>query len=90
MTLDGMQFTAYPVHSNVGSGTIWINLDEDITAKLEMHLQLPGGARRDTVRQLTSLDFNSPVDSSELTIPSGFSIDNPAKVPDGCMSATTK
>ena len=90
MTIDGLVFTAYPVHSDVGTGTIWINMEEDITAKFEMHLNLPNGEHRDTVHELTSLDLSSPVDSLQMQIPSQFAVEKGKISGGGCLSSASE
>jgi hypothetical protein len=78
MTLDGVEFTAYLVHmqqsGQSGSGTVWVNMEQDIMAKLEIHVNLPTGGHHDSVRTLTSLDLNSPVDDSQMKVPAEFAM----------------
>ena len=85
MTVDGVEFVAFPIHSNVGTGTIWIDMNDDIMGKMEMHLNLPDGVHRETVHQVASLDLNSPVDDSATKIPPQFTIEG--KSSGGCVSS---
>lgn len=90
MTLDNVEFTEYPIHvmPQQGHGTVWVNMDLDIVAKLVTHLDLPNGGHHDSVRQLTSLDLNSPVENSQMTVPAGFRVQN--DTPTGCLSSAVK
>jgi hypothetical protein len=86
MTLGGVEFTAYPVHVQSGSGTVWVNMDQDIMAKLEIHVTLPNGGHHDSVRALTSLDLNSPVDDSQMKVPGQFAVEK-GKLSSACTSS---
>jgi hypothetical protein len=92
MTLGGVEFTAYPVHmqeSSIGSGTVWVNMEQDIMAKLEIHVNLPTGGHQDSVRTLTSLDLNSPVDDSQMKVPPEFAIEK-GKLSTACASSAPR
>lgn len=89
MTLGGVEFTAYPVHvPQSGSGTVWVNMEQDIVAKLEIHLNLPNGVHHDSVRELTSLDLNSPIDDSQMKVPAQFATEK-GTLSTGCMSSAS-
>ena len=89
VTIGDLQFTGYPVHMEpgTGSGTIWVNQNDDIQGKLEMHLNTSNGGHRDIVRQLTALDLTSPIDDSVMTVPNGFATTHSSKTPANCGSS---
>ncbi len=89
IAVDGVEFVGYPVHSNVGAGTLWLNMDNDIRGKFEMNVSLTPGLHTDTVHELTSLDLASPVDSSELKIPAQFTVTK-TSLSSTCSSASSK
>jgi hypothetical protein len=85
ITIAGVSFTGYPIHMSRGSGTLWIDMNDDIMGKLEHHAPTGDGGRHDVVRQLTSIDLNATIDSSIMNVPSGFIKTMPQNgVPVGC------
>jgi hypothetical protein len=90
MALGGLEFLAYPIHmapETLGTGTIWINMDQDITAKIEIHLRLPNGGHSDSLMTLTSLDLNSPIDDSLMKIPADFAVEKGKASSNVCSSS---
>jgi hypothetical protein len=73
-TIAGVSCTLYPVHmlQLQGNGTVCVNMDDDILARLERHTDSAAGLHQDYVKELTWIDLTSPVDSSSLTVPNGF------------------
>jgi hypothetical protein len=91
MALGGLEFLAYPIHmapESLGTGTVWINMDQDIAAKIEIHLKLPNGGHRDSIMTLTSLDLNSPIDDSLMKIPADFAIEKGKTSSSVCSSSS--
>lgn len=89
MMIDGLPFTGYPIHMSPGSGTgtVWVDMADDIIGKLEYHLPAANGGLRDVVREFTSIDINTPVDASSLRVPAGFAKTlPPAGIPPSCVS----
>jgi hypothetical protein len=72
-TIAGLRCTVYPVHMASGGGTICVDVTDDIMAKEELNFEA-GGLRQHYLKELTSIDLTSPVDSSEFKIPSGFKL----------------
>jgi hypothetical protein len=77
-TMAGIQCTLYPLHVSQGSGTICVDMDNDILANTEMHTDI-AGVRQDYVKQLTWIDLTTPVDETSLQIPPGFTKLLPSK-----------
>jgi hypothetical protein len=72
-TIAGVTCTLYPVHMRTkGSGTVCVDMEDDIMGKLEIHSDSAAGVHEDYVMELTSIDLTSPVDSSTMKVPNGF------------------
>jgi hypothetical protein len=50
-------------------------MNDDITGKFVMHVSF-SGIHHEEIRELTSLDLNSPVDDSLMKIPAKFAVEN--------------
>ena len=88
ISISGLQFVGYPVHMppGHGTGTVWIDMNDDIMGKLEYHVPSADGGVRDVARQLTAIDFNTSVDPAALNVPSGFTKAFPRSgIPAGCV-----
>ena len=72
ITIEDVQFTGYPIHTDDGRGTVWVNLDDDIVGRVELHIDMGAGIHLDQIRQLTSLDLSSAIDESLLQVPASF------------------
>lgn len=70
-TVAGLPCSVYPVHMAKGGGSICVDVADDIVAKEELHFEA-GDMHQDYVKQLTSIDLSTPVDSSGFKIPEGF------------------
>lgn len=77
-TIAGIQCVVYPLHMNNGNGTVCVDQQDDILGRIEVHTD-SGGVRQDYVKELTWIDLNSPVDSSKLRVPDGFTQLTPSK-----------
>jgi hypothetical protein len=71
MTLAGLTCTVYPIHMASGHGTVCVDMEDDILGRIEVHMD-SDGVRQDYVTELTWIDLISPVDSSWLKVPPGF------------------
>jgi hypothetical protein len=76
-TIGGVPCDVYPLLSvpsgMTGSGSICVDQVRDIMVQVEMHLDSVG-LHQDYVRQLESIDFNSPVDPALMAVPQGFTL----------------
>jgi hypothetical protein len=54
-----------------GTGRLCVDVNDDILLKEEFHIT-GGGRRTDYVKQVSSIDLNTPVDSSQMTVPDNF------------------
>ncbi len=70
-SISGLECTVYPVHVHDGSGNICIDFADDIILRQETHMNA-GGLQQDIVREITSVDLNTPVNASGMSIPDGF------------------
>lgn len=73
-TIANVSCTLYPLHMTgmSGNGTICVNMDDDILARVEVHSDSGSGTQQDYVKELTWIDMTSPVDPSGLKVPDGF------------------
>jgi len=69
-----VEFVGYPLHMDGGSGTVWVDLPDDILAKVEVRTDLPNGGHRVMTRQLSSLNLTPAISPGDLAIPKGFAI----------------
>lgn len=63
--------SVYPVKISGGTGELCIDVSDDIVLKEEFHLTA-GGRHTDYVKQVSSVDLNTPVDSSQMRVPNDF------------------
>jgi hypothetical protein len=69
-TVAGVSCLVYPIRGSV-AGTICADAVDDVPLRVETHVTA-GGVRQDYLKELTSIDFATPVDASKVSIPAGF------------------
>lgn len=67
----GLPCSVYPVKMSSGTGRLCVDVNDDILLKEEFHIT-GGGRRTDYVKQVSSIDLNTPVDSSQMRVPDNF------------------
>jgi hypothetical protein len=67
----GVSCLIYPLHVSNGQGTLCVDAQDDILVREDFHTDL-NGLHQDYIKELTSIDFEAPVDSSKMAIPNGF------------------
>jgi hypothetical protein len=70
-TIAGIQCTLYPIYTKAGTGTICVDINNDIMVSAETHTDI-AGMHQDYVKQLTTIDLTTPIDNSRLQVPAGF------------------
>jgi hypothetical protein len=69
-TVAGFSCLVYPIRGSV-AGTICADAVDDVPLRVETHVS-SGGVQQDYLKELTSIDFATPVDASNVSIPAGF------------------
>jgi hypothetical protein len=69
-TIAGISCLVYPIRGSV-SGTICVDTTDDIALRTEWDMK-SGGNQQHYLKELTSIDFATPVDASRVSIPAGF------------------
>lgn len=72
-TIAGASCLIYPLHISNGEGTLCVDAQDDVLVREEFHTDM-NGLHQDYLKQLTSIDFASPVDPSKMVIPKAFTI----------------
>ncbi|MBV9502902.1 MAG: hypothetical protein JO138_26315 [Acidobacteriaceae bacterium] len=67
----GLPCSDYPVSMRNGGGQLCVDVADDILLKEEIHVDA-NGVRTEYVKQASSVDLSTPVDSSKLRIPANF------------------
>ena len=67
----GLSCSVYPIKISGGTGQLCVDATDDILLREEFHLT-SGDRHTDYVKQVSSIDLNAPVDSSQMKVPSDF------------------
>ena len=87
-TIAGLPVTGWPAHIANGTGSMWVDVADDVIAKIETHVQNPSGVSVDTLKVLDSIEIPSTVDDSKVQIPPGFQLDSSAQY--SCANSPTR